>query len=49
MDNLENNIESILEKVINPNKDKEALEIARSGEVGNKPKSRVPKNHLSQM
>lgn len=39
------NPESILEEVVDPSKDRKAHEIAKSSEVGNKHKSRVPKHH----
>ena len=45
MDRLEDDTKSILENVIDPNKDKDALKIDKLREVENKPKSRVPKNH----
>lgn len=44
IDNLEDNLESIPEKMINPNMDKKVFEIPRVGEVRNKPKSKIPKN-----
>lgn len=34
-----------LKKMVDPNKDEEELEIAKLSEVGNKHKSRIPKNH----
>lgn len=38
-------LKSIPEKVVDPNRDEQLLDVARSSEVGNKNKSRVPKNH----
>lgn len=42
---FDSNPKSILEGVVDPDKDTKAREIAKSGEVGNKHKSRVPKHH----
>ena len=42
-------LKSIPEKVVDPNRDEQLLDVARSSEVGNKNKSRVPKNHLSNV
>ena len=38
-------LESILEKVIDPNRDEQPLDVTRSSEVGNRNKSKVLKNH----
>ena len=45
MIDFDSNPKIILEEVVDPNKDKKAHEIAKSGEVGNKHKSGVPKYH----